>query len=391
MKSFEFLLMISIILLSTKAFGILTQKINMPQVVGAILAGIVLGPSLFNILKESEFISQSSEIGVILLMFIAGLETNLKELKKNYLASFFVALMGIIFPLIFGTLAYFYFFKHTYLEPMFILKGIFIGIVLTATSVSITVETLKEMGKLNGKIGTVILGAAIIDDIIGIIILTIITSTTNKDINIGFVFTKIILYFLFIFTLSIFIKLQKNKIENQNGKRRASIYFLSFCLVVSYISEHFFGISDITGAYFAGLLLCNFNSKKYVENKINILSYLIFSPIFFANIGIKTDLKELTYKLILFTIFLLIIAIFTKIIGCWIGAKICKFDNASAFCIGVGMVSRGEVALILAQKGLDFNLIDKSLFPSIVAVVVITTLITPVLLKLSFSKNIKIY
>lgn len=390
MESLEFLLMISIILLSTKAFGIFIEKFHIPQVVGTILAGIILGPSFLKILKPSEFIFQVSEIGVILLMFLAGLETNLKELKKNLACSFLIAIMGIIFPLILGSITYLYFFKNTYLEPLFILKGFFIGVVLTATSVSITIETLRSMGKLNSKIGTLILGAAIIDDIIGMIILSFIVSFTNPSVNIKNTLIKILLFFIFIIILGIFIKNKKSDIEKHNEKRRIAIYFLAFCLLISYISEHFFGVADITGAYFSGLILCNLKTKKYVEKKLSILSYLVFSPIFFANIGIKTKLDGFSYELFMFTVILLIVAILTKVFGCWLGCKIFRLKNNLAIPIGIGMVSRGEVALILAEKGINFKLLDENIFPSIIVVVILTTLLTPILLKISLIKYNKV-
>lgn len=387
MLSFEFLLVIAIILLSTKVFGILSEKVHMPQVVGALLAGIILGPSVLGVLHENEFIGQTAELGVILLMFLAGLDTDIEELKKNGIASFVIAMMGVLLPLVGGALVYFIFYRDLKTDPLFFLKGIFIGIVLTATSVSITVETLREMGKLKGKMGTTILGAAIIDDIVGIIILTFITGVTDTTVKPTFVLIKILLFFAFIFAIGIFIHILKKVIENQDGKRRSSVYSLAFCLVMAYIAEHFFGIADITGAYFAGILLCNLGVRNYIEKKVTVLSYMIFSPIFFASIGIKTDLEGFTGQLFIFAMILLLVAIFTKAIGCGLGAKICKFDKVSSLCIGIGMVSRGEVALIVAQKGFQAGLLDSYLFPSIVIVVIVTTLITPVLLKICLSKK----
>ncbi|MDE6182246.1 MAG: cation:proton antiporter [Eubacteriales bacterium] len=386
MESYKFLLIIAIILLSTKVLGVLSEKVHMPQVVGALVAGIILGPSVLG-LQETEFIKQTAEIGVILLMFLAGLDTDLEELKKNGFASFLIALMGVILPLIGGALVYFFFYKDTSTEPLFIFKSIFVGVVLTATSVSITVETLREMGKLKGKMGTTILGAAIIDDIIGIIILTIITSMTDSSVKPVSVLIKIVLFFVFLVIVGFFIYLLKKVIEGHTGKRRSSIYAISFCLAMAFIAEHSFGIADITGAYFAGILLCNLGIKNYVEKKVTVLSYMIFSPIFFASIGIKTNLEGFTSQLFIFAMVLLIVAILTKVIGCGIGAKICKFDNISALSIGIGMVSRGEVALIVAQKGANAGLLDASLFPAIVIVVIVTTLLTPILLKVILCKK----
>lgn len=386
---FNFLLILAVILLSTKVFGVLSQKIHMPQVVGALIAGIVLGPSILGVLNETDFIKQTAEIGVILLMFLAGIDTDLEELKKNGLKSAVVALIGIVVPVGVGAIAYYFFYQDSAQDPMFWLRAIFVGIVITSTSVSITVETLREMGKLKGKVGTTILGAAIIDDIIGIILLSITTSVTGSEVSISTILLKIVLFFVFILVLAVVLKHMKKFIEKENGKRRTSIYALAFCFVMAYLSEHIFGIADITGAYFAGLLLCQLVGKEYIGRKVNILSYLIFSPIFFVSIGLKTSLDNFTKHLFIFTVVFVIIAIATKIIGCFIGSKLCKFDNMTSLCIGVGMVSRGEVTLIGAQKGFEAGILDGALFPAIVLVVVATDLLTPIMLKFVLNRRDK--
>lgn len=387
MESYEFLLIIAIILLSTKVLGVLSEKVHMPQVVGALVAGVILGPSVLGILTENDFVSQTAELGVILLMFLAGLDTDLKELKKNGVASVIIALMGVAFALTGGSLVYYIFFRNTSADPLFVTKCIFMGVIITSTSVSITVETLREMGKLKGRMGTTILGAAIIDDIIGVLVLSIMTSMTDPSVHSSTVLIKIVLFFIFCAIIGFFIHFIKKTIEKQNGKRRSSIYAVAFCLLMSFAAEHFFGIADITGAYFAGILLCNLGVKNYVEKKVTVLSYMIFSPIFFASIGIKTNLDGFTPQLITFTIVLLLVAIFTKVIGCGLGAKICKFDNISAASIGIGMLSRGEVNLIVVQKGSQVGLLEPSLFPAIVIVVIVTALLTPVLLKVILSRK----
>ena len=282
-----------------------------------------------------------------------------------------------------GFLTYYLFFHGQRPDTMIFLESAFVGIVLTATSVSITVETLREMGKLKGKMGTSILGAAIIDDILGIIALTVITSFTVPGVEIMVVLLKILLFFVFIAVCGFFVFRLFRKLEIVYGtKRRVAIYAVAFCLLLSYISEVYFGVADITGAYFAGLILCNVTeTKSYIASKINITSYMFFTPIFFASIGIKTVITGMSQELILFTLALLIVAILSKIVGCGLGAKICGFSNMDSLAIGVGMISRGEVALIVAQKGEQAGLISPTLFPAIVLVVIVTTLITPILLK----------
>lgn len=383
MESYDFLLFVAIILLSTKIFSLLSQKVNMPQVVGALLVGVLLGPSCLNILHETDFLTKSAEIGVIFLMFLAGLDTDFDDLKATGKSSVIIAFVGVLIPLGSGFLTYYLFFHGQRPDTMIFLESAFVGIVLTATSVSITVETLREMGKLKGKMGTSILGAALIDDILGIIALTVITSFTVPGVEIMVVLLKILLFFVFIAVCGFFVFRLFRKLEIVYGtKRRVAIYAVAFCLLLSYISEVYFGVADITGAYFAGLILCNVTeTKSYIASKINITSYMFFTPIFFASIGIKTVITGMSQELILFTLALLIVAILSKIVGCGLGAKICGFSNMDSLAIGVGMISRGEVALIVAQKGEQAGLISPTLFPAIVLVVIVTTLITPILLK----------
>lgn len=383
MESYDFLLFVAIILLSTKIFSLLSQKVNMPQVVGALLVGVLLGPSCLNILHETDFLTKSAEIGVIFLMFLAGLDTDFDDLKATGKSSVIIAFVGVLIPLGSGFLTYYLFFHGQRPDTMIFLESAFVGIVLTATSVSITVETLREMGKLKGKMGTSILGAAVIDDILGIIALTVITSFTVPGVDIMVVLLKILLFFVFIAVCGFFVFRLFRKLEIVYGtKRRVAIYAVAFCLLLSYISEVYFGVADITGAYFAGLILCNVTeTKSYIASKINITSYMFFTPIFFASIGIKTVITGMSQELILFTLALLIVAILSKIVGCGLGAKICGFSNMDSLAIGVGMISRGEVALIVAQKGEQAGLISPTLFPAIVLVVIVTTLITPILLK----------
>lgn len=385
---YDFLLIIAIILLSTKFFGLVSEKVHMPQVVGALLAGIILGPSVLGVLTENHFIVQSAEIGVILLMFLAGLDTDLEEVKKTGMASVIIAIIEIVVSLAGGAIVYYVFYRNNAnVDSLFMLKSVFMGVIITSTSVTIAVEALREMGKLKGKMGTTILGAAIIDDIIGIIVLTIIISITDTSIKPSTVFVKIILFFIFIIALYWVIHKLKKGIEKQDGKRRSSIYSLAFCFILAYVSEKVFGIADLTGAYFAGIILCNIGVRDYIARKVTILSYLIFSPIFFASIGIKTNIRDITVGIIFFAVVLLIVSILTKIIGCFIGAKICKFNNFTALAIGTGMVARGEVSLIVAQKGSQAGLLDETLFPAIVLVVILTTLLTPIMLKLVLSNK----
>lgn len=387
MEGHTYLLALAIILLSTKVLGLATELVNMPQIVGALLAGLFLGPAGFGIVKNTDLLDQLASLGVIFLMFHAGLETDIKELKKMGVASLCIAVLGVILPLVVGTVVYSAFFGME--DHIAMLKAVFTGVVLTATSVSITVEALREMGKLNSSVGSVILGAAQIDDILGIIILTVVSGVATPNTDVSSVFIKIGLYVVFLIVVSMVIK---RFFEWMNHKRayskRTAVFLISFCLLMTYVTETYFGVADITGAYFAGMMVCHIEkTRNTVSEKVDIASYLFFSPVFFASIGLQTDLSDFSGHLVLFCLVLMIVAILSKMIGCGLGAKMMKFSNREALCVGIGMVSRGEVALIVARKGQEANILDSSIFPAIVLMVIVTTLLTPIMLGLAFGKE----
>ena len=392
MDSYHFLLDLALILLSTKALGLVTKKFKMPQVVGALLAGLILGPAFFNILKETDFITQLSEVGVIVLMFTAGLETDIAELKRTGKASFIIALIGVIVPLL-GGFVLAHCFNDTTLSSdasaSLFLQNMFIGVILTATSVSITVETLKEMGKLNTRAGNAILGVAIIDDILCIIALTIITSLADTSVNVWIVLLKIVGFFALSAGLGVvFYKLFAMWQDHYDrDMRRFVILAFVVCLLLSYCAERFFGVADITGAFIAGMIISNTRRSPYIAARFETLSYILLSPVFFASIGIKVTLPSMTPTLIVFSVLLVVVALITKIIGCGLGAKLCKFSNAESLQVGMGMVSRGEVALIVASKGAALGLMSSTFFGPIIITVVATTIAAPILLKLVFREK----
>lgn len=386
--NYEFLLWIALILISTKVLGLLCKAVNLPEVVGALLAGVILGPSALNLMSmqgdTGTLLGYVAEMGVIFLMFSAGLDTDLKELKANLGASFITALIGVIVPLIGGMIGYALYFGEDLSNYDQMLQSLFVGVVLTATSVSITVETLREMGKLSGKVGMTILGAAIIDDILGMIVLAVVSSMKDTSVKPAAVLIKIVLYFVLILVLFLATTHLEFAISKNDHKRRVAIFAIAFCFILAYVSEVGFGIADITGAYFAGVMLCRSKIRDYVDIKIHDVSTVFFSCIFFASVGLKVTMGGMTLKIWLFAVILTVIAIITKMIGCGLGAKICKFTWKESLQTGVGMISRGEVALIVAEKGRQVGLINEDLFAPIILVVIITTLITPILLKVVF-------
>ncbi|MEA4854712.1 MAG: cation:proton antiporter [Christensenella sp.] len=390
---YRYLLDLALILLSTKILGLVTQKFKMPQVVGALLAGIILGPACLGLIDNTSLIKALSEIGVIVLMFTAGMESDIHQLKKAGKASLIIALLGVIVPLVVGFAVAGVFNNpsviQTDLETNRFLQNIFIGVILTATSVSITVETLKEMGKLSSKVGVTILGAAVIDDILGIIALTVITSLADPNVNVGIVLLKIIGFFAFAIGIGFLVYKVFKKWSDRHidDHRRFVVMAFVICLLMAFVAEEWFGVADITGAFIAGLLLSGTSHAKYIASRFETLSYTLLSPIFFASVGLSVVLTDMSFMLIMFAVVLLLVAIATKIVGCGLGARICGFSGKESMQIGCGMVSRGEVALIVANKGAAVGLMSPLLFGPVVIVVVVTTIISPILLKLSFKKK----
>lgn len=388
MEKYHFLLFLALILIFTKLFGVITAKVHLPQVVGALIAGVILGPSVLGFVNQNDFLIKISEIGVIMLMFLAGIDTDLEELKHTGPAACLIAALGVIAPILMCGGAYLLFFADKY-DFTAMMKAAFIGVVFAATSVSITVETLNEMGKLKSKVGTALLSAAIIDDIMGIVVLSILTGLGGSDESSLKVVIKIILFFVFTGAVGFIVyKLFKKLSINHSHHRRIAIWALAFCLLMAFCAEKFFGVADITGAYFAGVILCNLTDMRpYVAKKINVASYLFFSPVFFASIGLKTNLREITADVLFFSLVLIVTAVSAKIIGCGAAARLCRMNGKDSLRVGVGMVARGEVALMVAQKGLSAGYIDEKLLPAIVLTVVVCALITPVILKLSYNEK----
>lgn len=388
MESYTYILLLALILLSTKLLGLVTERINMPQVVGALLAGIILGPSGFGVLQSSDFLVKTAEIGVIMLMFTAGIDTDLEELKKTGVQSFVIAVMGVSVPLLLCGGLYFLFFGGE-LTAYNVLKAAFVGSVFSATSVSITVETLNEMGKLKTKTGTTLLSAALIDDILGVIVLSILTGFSSGESNPLLVLIRICLFFVFTLIVGLVVRRVFGFISEEHWhSRRVAVWALAFCLIMAYCAEAFFGVADITGAYFAGLILCNVTkSRKFVAKKFTVTSYMVFTPVFFASVGMKTDLTTMNSEILIFALLLVVAAVISKIVGCGLGGKLCRMSNHQALVVGIGMVARSEVALMVAQKGISAGMIDPAILPAIVLTVIASALLTPVLLKLSIAKG----
>ncbi|MDY4097174.1 MAG: cation:proton antiporter [Lachnospiraceae bacterium] len=388
MVSYSIFKDLAIILIVAKAFGILARKCKAPQVVGEIIAGLIIGPSVLGLVSQSDFLVQMAEIGVILLMFSAGLETDLKELVKTGPIAFLIACAGVFVPLLGGSLLYMGFYGAAPWGSEQFYTAVFMGVIMTATSVSITVQVLKEMGKLKGKVGTTILSSAIIDDVIGIVVLTFVVGFKSPDSNPGKVVLSTILFFIFALIVGyISYKIFKAVDTRYPHTRRIPIAGLAYCFALSYIAEQYFGIADITGAYVAGIILCSIRDSDYIAEKMDINSYMFFGPVFFASIGLKTSIDSLSGEIVLFSLCFVLIALVTKIIGCGLMAKICRFNWKDSLKIGVGMMNRGEVALIVSQKGLSVGLLSPVYFTSVIFLIIVSSIVTPIILKVLYAKD----
>ncbi len=387
MEAYSIFKDLAIIIIFAKFFGLLARKLKAPQVVGEIIAGLLIGPSILGLVQQTDFIVQMAEIGVVLLMFSAGLGTDLKELLKTGPKAFLIATAGVFVPLVLGALLYMGFYGFAPWGTNEFYEAVFIGTILTATSVSITVQTLKEMGKLKGTVGTTILSAAIIDDVIGIIVLTFVIGFKNPESNPGKVVLSTVLFFVFAIVVGYIIyKVFKIVDKKYPHTRRIPIIGLALCLGFAYIAEKYFGIADITGAYVAGIILCSIQDSGYIAEKMDINSYMLFGPVFFASIGLKTNISGVTGEILLFSICFVIVGLVAKIIGCGLMAKLCRFKNHDCLKIGIGMMTRGEVALIVAQKGLSVGLLTDVYFTAVILLIIVSSISTPILLKFLYSK-----
>ncbi|WP_312560184.1 cation:proton antiporter [Anaerospora sp.] len=369
---------ILIILIATKLGGAFSVKLGQPAVLGKLVSGIVIGPAVLGWIAPSEMITQISEIGVLLLMFIAGLETDIKALNENRNSSIAVAVGGVVAPLFVG-----------YLSGLVIgmeqSNALFLGLLLSATSVSISAQTLKELGQLKSREGTTILGAAVLDDVLVVIVLAVMMSLlTAEQVSLSLIIGKKFLFFAAIVLLGWkgvprVLKLLAPLPVSETVISAALI----ICFFFAYLAETL-GVAGIIGSFAAGIAISQTKFKHRVEHKIEPIAYAFFVPVFFVSIGLSVSFAG-TGSQMGIILGLTIVAIVTKLFGSGIGARLTGFNNGSSLRVGAGMISRGEVALIIAAIGLESNLLKAELFTAIVIVVILTTLVTPPMLKVLFA------
>lgn len=367
-----------LILLTTVLLGQLFARFNMPAVVGELLSGIVLGPALLNLVKPNDIISLFSQFGVILLMFLAGLESDLDLLKKYFKLSFTVAGIGVVLPVIFMGLA-------SYAFGMKPLEAIFIGIVFAATSVSISVVVLKEAHQLQTRAGTAILGAAVVDDILAVIVLSLFTTFSHEGGKSGITnnfFINLLIeaaYFVVVWIIYKFIAPYFMKIaEKLDVNYSVVIASLILALTMAWAAD-FVGLSAVVGAFFGGLAIRQTPQYKEVNSSISAIGYSVFIPVFFADIGLSMTFDSF-FKDIWFILVMTILAVVSKFWAGKYSSEMFGFSKNEANIVGSGMVSRGEVALIVAQIGITHHLFPEDIYSSLILVIIITTVLSPFIL-----------
>ena len=381
----RFLGMLNVILVATLIGGQFSARLKLPAVVGELLAGIIIGPAVLNIVQPTEIIKVFSDIGVIFLMFLAGLDSDLKTLKKLLRPSVLVAGFGMIVPII---IAYMTGILFAFSQA----ESLFLGLTFSATSVSISVAVLQEMGRLEGKEGMTILGAAVADDLLSILLLSIVSGLTGvpepgsnkgKDLILSLLIQAaflILLVFVSVYVIPRLIKLS----QRLTLPVPETLVAMIIVVLASWGAEKVC-LSNVIGAFFAGLALSRTSAQKTLKKNFTIIGYSSFIPIFFVSIGLDMSIKGILNDFILFFV-LVIGSVFSKLVGAGLGAKIAGFNNSSALLVGTGMVSRGEMALVVAQMGLTNHLLAPAAYSTVIGAIIMTTVVSPFLLKWSIAK-----
>ena len=437
-----FVVILALILLFTKLFGLIFRKIGLPQVLGYIIAGLLIGPAIFGELcgfsligidkgegaptyttlfllnsnGEETFslgtdgLAIFSKIGVLLLMFSTGLETNLQDLKKTGVAAVLIACAGVLVPLILGFVISMPFGNVGlgFGESANIYRSIFIGTILTATSVAITVSVLKALGKINTKLGTTIVSAAIIDDVIGIVLLSVVTGIAKASAGDPVPVTDfasfkaqwwgtlimIVAFFVVAIGLGFGVSYLFKWLDKKwPTTRRIPVFSLAVCFIYSWAAEEIFGVADITGAFLAGVVLSTVHrASSYTNSKIEVNTYTMFAPVFFANIGISSiSFAGLDPKILLFAVLAVLMGLIGKIVGCGAVAKGFKYSWRESAIAGVGMMARGEVALIVTatvtNESLGVCALPQEFMIMTVLLILVSSILTPILLKVLYGKD----
>lgn len=390
------LLPLGIILVVSKLLSKFCRKVNLPQVIGMLLAGVLIGV-LNYIPTVGEFVLSPTavtglgffaKIGVILIMFAAGLDIDIKQIRVIGVPAILITMAGVAVPMVLG-----FGVAQLCMPQNGIAANLFYGSILTATSVSVTVATLQELGRLNSKVGSTVVAAAILDDIIGIIVLSVVSSlggtSSAGQSDVLWVIIKTVLFFIAAIVVGLGASKLFTWIEKKFPHHRLlPILSVALCFLFAYCSEMIFGIADITGAFVAGLVLSVNPEHSYIERRSDIMSYMIFTPVFFANIGITTQITAIDSGMILFGLLFIVAGLVGKVVGCGGTALLCRYGLKDSFRVGIGMMARAEVALVCAQKGVEIGMISSSIMPFIVVLIILSSFVTPILMRASYKKEL---
>ena len=398
MEYYSVLLPLALIMGGSKILSKLCEKLNLPQVVGMLLTGVIIG--FINYIPNQQILTETSmegigfiaKLGVILIMFSAGLETDIKQIKSVGAPAMVITLAGVAVPMGLGFVVACLFnggFNSGY-ETM--LDNLFYGVVLTATSVSVTVATLKELGKLSSKVGSTVIAAAIIDDIIGVIVLSFVIAMKGDGTNSTPPLKIVIMTALFFAAAAVFGTVATKVLAAVEKRfphhRLLPIFGMAVCFFFSYASEKWFGVADITGAFAAGLFLSKNPESEYIDRKSDIMSYMIFTPVFFANIGMTVKFDSINTGMILFGLCFILAGLSGKVIGCAGASLLCRYDFKDSVRVGLGMMARAEVARVCAQKGVENHMINSNIMPFILILIILSSFVTPMFLKMSYKKEL---
>lgn len=396
MDYYVVLLPLGIILVVSKLLSKFCRKVNLPQVIGMLLAGVLIGV-LNYIPTVGEFVLSPTavtglgffaKIGVILIMFAAGLDIDIKQIRVIGVPAVLITMVGVAVPMVLG-----FGVAQLCMPQNGIAANLFYGSILTATSVSVTVATLQELGRLNSKVGSTVVAAAILDDIIGIIVLSVVSSlggtSSAGQSDVLWVIIKTVLFFIAAIVVGLGASKLFTWIEKKFPHHRLlPILSVALCFLFAYSSEMIFGIADITGAFVAGLVLSVNPEHSYIERRSDIMSYMIFTPVFFANIGITTQITSIDSGMILFGLLFIVAGLVGKVVGCGGTALLCRYGLKDSFRVGIGMMARAEVALVCAQKGVEIGMISSSIMPFIVVLIILSSFVTPILMRASYKKEL---
>ena len=385
-------LALAIIILAAKTGGYIAVRLRQPAVLGELLVGLILGPTLIDLVHLPfvsdpkllhEEITDLASLGVVFLMFMAGLEVELDEMLHVGRASLLSGTLGVVAPIFMGAVAALPF---GYTDQ----AAWFIGIILTATSVSISAQTLLELGVLRTREGITLLGAAVVDDVLVLIVLSIFLAlggSANSEGSVIVVVAKMVLYLVLSAALGWFVLPRVvTWVDRQPISEGLTAIVIFVTLVFAWSAEVMGGLAAITGAFIAGVGLGRSHLRDKIESKMRIITYGLLVPIFFVSIGLEANLRAITGALLPFLIVLFTVAVLSKVIGAGLGARLAGFNNVEALRVGVGMISRGEVGLIVAGIGVREAIISPEVFTVVVVLVLLTTLATPLLLRLMFPK-----